>query len=154
MEYIQEQIKFNVYPCETSEEALELVKRKKYNKIILISNVGNDLSGKQFVKDARKIIGNDIITLFLCYNIEHLNWIKKFKNAIFSNEAEFYENYLQSFLVNSELDEVTRDKQIKNQLISLINQVQKKYKVKFNFDNNFLKYPNFKKKGHFSDLSF
>ena len=24
MEYIQELIKFNVYPCETSEEALEL----------------------------------------------------------------------------------------------------------------------------------
>ena len=40
MEYIQEQIKFNVYPCETSEEALELVKRKKYSKIILISNAG------------------------------------------------------------------------------------------------------------------
>ena len=42
MEYIQEKIKFNVYPCETSEEALELVKRKKYNKIILISNAGTE----------------------------------------------------------------------------------------------------------------
>ena len=29
MQYIQEQIKFNVYPCETSEEALNLIKRKK-----------------------------------------------------------------------------------------------------------------------------
>ena len=49
MEYIQEKIKFNVYPCETSEEALELVKRKKYNKIILISNAGTDLTGRQFI---------------------------------------------------------------------------------------------------------
>ena len=68
---------------------MKLVKRKKYNKIILISNAGTDLSGKQFVIDARKIIGNDVIALFLCYNIEHLKWIKKFKNAIFSNEPEF-----------------------------------------------------------------
>ena len=26
--------KYNIYPCETSEEALELVNRKKYNKCI------------------------------------------------------------------------------------------------------------------------
>ena len=32
MEYIQELIKFNVYPCETSEEALELVKKKNIIK--------------------------------------------------------------------------------------------------------------------------
>ena len=29
MEYIQQEIKFNVYPCESSEEALEIVNRKK-----------------------------------------------------------------------------------------------------------------------------
>ena len=154
MEYIQELIKFNVYPCETSEEALELVKRKKYNKIILISNAGSDLSGKQFVIEARKIIGNDVITLFLCYNIEHLKWIQKMKNAIFSNEPEFYEKYLDSFVTSSEIDEKEKEKTIKNQLIELINSIQKKYKVTFNFDDNFLKYPYFKNDGHFSDLTF
>ena len=154
MEYIQELIKFNVYPCQTSEEALELVKRKKYNKIILISNAGSDLSGKKFIMDARKIIGNDVIALFLCYNIEHLKWIIKLKNAIFSNEPEFYEKYLESFVTNSDIDEESREKVIKSQLIKLILDIQKKYKVKFNFDNNFLKYPHFKKEGHFRDLTF
>ena len=154
MEYIQEKIKFNVYPCETSEEALELVKRKKYNKIILISNAGTDISGRQFVIDARKIIGNDVIALFLCYNIQHLKWIKKFKNALFSNEPEFYENYLQSFVTNSDISEEEKEKQIKIQLIRLIKQIQNKYKTNFNFDNDFLKFPNFKKEGHFSDLTF
>ena len=154
MEYIQEKIKFNVYPCETSEEALELVKRKKYNKIILISNAGTDLTGRQFIIDARKIIGNDVIALFLCYNINHLKWIKNFKNALFSNEPEFYENYLQSFVTNSDIDEETKEKQIKIQLIKLIKQIQNKYKTNFNFDNDFLKYPNFKNEGHFSDLTF
>ena len=154
MEYIQELIKFNVYPCETSEEALELVERKKYNKIILISNSGTDLSGRQFVIDARKIIGNDVIALFLCYNIEHLKWIKNFKNAIFSNEPEFYEEYLQSFVTSSEIDYKSKEKVIISQLKGLINKIQKKYKVNFNFDNNFLKYPLFKNDGHFSDLTF
>ena len=43
--YIEELSKFNIYPCETSEEAIKLIKRKKYNKIILISNIGDDLDG-------------------------------------------------------------------------------------------------------------
>ena len=46
IKYIKQMAKFNIYPCETSEEALKLVERKKYNKIILISNVGTDLGGK------------------------------------------------------------------------------------------------------------
>ena len=71
-----------------------MVKRKKYNKIILISNVGSDLGGKAFIDEARKIIGNDVITLFLAYNISHLNWIKDYRNAIFSNDPKFYEKYL------------------------------------------------------------
>ena len=51
MKYFQERIKFNIYPCETSEEAIKLIKRKKYNKIILISNAEKNLSGKKFVED-------------------------------------------------------------------------------------------------------
>ena len=44
--YIEQYAEYNIYPCETSEEALKLVERKKYNKIILLSNVGTDLGGK------------------------------------------------------------------------------------------------------------
>lgn len=154
MLYIQEQIKFNVYPCETSEEALNLIRRKKYNKIILISNVGDDCSGRQFIIDARKIIGSEVITLFLCYNIAHLKWVKNFKNSLFSNEPEFYENYLQCFLVNSDLDEKSKEKQIKFQILKLIEDMEKKYKVKFNIHKDFLNFPYYKNEGKFSDLSF
>ena len=55
MKYIKQVAKYNIYPCETSEEALKLVERKKYNKIILISNVGVDKAGRDFVTKARKI---------------------------------------------------------------------------------------------------
>ena len=45
----------NVYIESCTENALDLIKRKKYNKIILISNIGLYLSGKKFVETARKI---------------------------------------------------------------------------------------------------
>ena len=50
MKYIEQYAEYNIYPCETTNEALELIKRKKYNKIILISNVGTDLVRKKFVE--------------------------------------------------------------------------------------------------------
>ena len=128
MRYINQNAKYNIYPCETSEEALELVKRKKYNKIILLSNVGTDLGGKKFVEKARKIIGNDVIALFLAYKTSHLNWIKNFKNAIFSNDPKFYEDYLQCF------EEYNIDN-IKNKLKNLIKKIEEHYEVKFNFND-------------------
>ena len=139
--------KYNIYPCSTTNEALSLVERKKYNKIILLSNAGPNLEGKQFVEMARKIIGNNVIVLFLAYNIDHLNWIKNYKNAIFSNEPKFYEDYLQCF------SDKNKNNIMKN-LKALIANIEKYYNVKFSFDNNFLYYPKFKQNGTFSDLSF
>ena len=141
--------KFNIYSCETSEEALKLIARKKYNKIILISNIGSDLEGKSFVINARKIIGNEVIALFLAYNTDHLKWVKNFKNALFSNEPEFYEKYLDCFFDKNEKD-------CKISIINLIQKMEAHYGVKFNFDDKFLEYPYYKNKNikKFSDLSF
>ena len=148
MKYIQQFAEHNIYTCETTNEALEIVKRKKYNKIILMSNVGSDLGGKEFIDQARKIIGNDVITLFLAYNIEHLNWIKNYKNSLFSNEPNFYEKYLACF--SDENDDAHK----KDNLIELKEKMEKHYKVNFNFNGQFLYYPNFKGEGKFSDLTF
>ena len=148
MKYIQQFAEHNIYTCETTNEALEIVKRKKYNKIILISNVGSDLGGKEFIDQARKIIGNDVITLFLAYNIEHLNWIKNYKNSLFSNEPNFYEKYLACF------SDMYDDAYKKDKLIELKEDMEKHYKVNFNFNGHFLYYPNFKDEGRFSDLTF
>jgi len=148
MEYINQNAKYNIYPCETSEEALELVNRKKYNKIILISNVGVDKGGKKFVEKARQIIGNDVIALFLAYQISHLDWIKNFKNAIFSNDPKFYEEYLRCF------EGEEGEYYIKLELKNLIGKMETHYGVKFNFDDNFLNYPKFKSIGKYSELEF
>ena len=57
--------------------------------------MGSDLGGKKFIDEARRIIGNDVIALFLAYNKEYLKWIKDYKNALFSNDPNFYEEYLK-----------------------------------------------------------
>ena len=145
MKYINQNANYNIYPCETTEEAIELVKRKKYNKIILISNVGKNFGGKSFVDQARQIIGNDIIVLFLAYQISHLDWIKNYKNAIFSNKPNFYEEYLEIF---------DKGFDVKDNIKNLIKKIEKFYGVKFNFDHNYLTYPLFKNDGKYSDLSF
>ena len=146
LKYIKQFAEFNIYPCETTNEALELIRKKKYNKIILISNVGTDLGGKKFVDEARKIIGNDVIALFLAYNIKHLDWIKNYKNALFSNKPNFYEEYLNCF--NDEFYNK------KYKILELKETIENHYKVKFNFDDNFLYYPKYKDSGSFSELTF
>ena len=149
MKYIEQYAEYNIYPCETSEEALELVNRKKYNKIILISNVGTDLGGKKFIEKKKKIIGNDVIALFLAFNKNHLDWIKDYKNALFSNESFFYEEYLKCF---SEHEYIHGDTE--PHILALKEEIENHYNIKFNFDDKFLDYPNYKDEGKYSDLTF
>ena len=143
--YIKQFSKYNVYPCETSSEALKLLERKKYNKIILLSNICSNLEGKKFVDNARKILGNNIIVLFVSYNTDHLKWIKNYKNALFSNDPKLIEEYFKSFEDSNN---------IKDKIKSLVKKSENYYKVKFNFDDNFLHYPYFKNEGRYSDLTF
>ena len=146
MKYVEQYAEQNIYTCETSAKALELVKRKKFNKIILISNVGSDFGGKIFVDEARKILGNDVVVLFLAYNIGHLQWIKNYKNALFSNDPNFYEEYLNCF------SEEKSDKN--NEILKLKAKIENYYKVRFNFNDRFLDFPYYKDSGCYSDLSF
>ena len=140
IKYIEQLAKYNVYTFENTKEALECVNRKKYNKIILISNVGTDFGGQHFVEEARKIIKNDSIVLFSSFSKEHLNWIVTWKNALFSEDETLTEEFLESF-------------SDKNKMIGLIKKFEIKYNVKFNFDNNFLYFPRFKKEGNYSNLN-
>ena len=146
VEYIENLAKFNIYLFDNSEEALKLIERKKYNKIILISNVGTDYGGKEFIIKARAILGNNVIALFLAYKEEHLNWIQYFKNALFSNDPMFYERYLSCF-------EQEDERQIISSLNNLKELIEAHYSVKFNFDDQFLEYPLFRNGGDYSKLT-
>ena len=146
LDYFHKFAKFNIYPCKTTPEALKLVEKKKFNKIILMSNVGSDFGGREFVNKARQIIGKEVICLFLAYMEEHLQWIVNYKNSLFSNDPEFYEQYLECFT-----DDITTTK--KN-VLSLKSSIEDRYNVKFKIENDFLDYPKFKDDGNFADLKF
>ena len=151
MKYIQQYANFNIYVFDNSEEALKLIKRKKYNKIILLSNIGPNCEGKTFINKARKILGSNIIALFLAYNEAHLNWVTKYKNALFSNSSEFYEEYLECFNEGAYHDDSSK---IKGKILKTKEKLEKHYNVKFNFDDKFLDFPLYKDSGKYSDLSF
>ena len=148
--YIEQYAEFNIYPCQTTEEAIKLIKRKKYNKIILLSNIGSDLGGKKFIDEARKILKNDVIVLFLAYNIDHLDWVKDYKNALFSNEPDFYEQYLECFSPTDKNN--FTDDDIVDNILTLKDKMESHYGVKFNFTNTFLEYPLYKGSGEYSKL--
>ena len=72
-------LKTKIYYFNETNEALTFIKRKKFNKIILISNGGNN--GIGFINEARKIIGSNTISLITCYVVEnYMDIAKKSEN--------------------------------------------------------------------------
>ena len=141
LRYINQMAKYNVYTFSDTNEALKYVNRKKYNKIILISNVGTDFGGQKFVTAARQIIGGNVIALFNAYNTQHLRWITQWKNTLFLNNDKLFGEYLDSFSNETKMR-------------GFIAKLEKIYNVRFNFDKNFLTFPQFREKGYYSELSF
>ena len=85
--YVSKNLETKIYYFEESNEALEFIKRKKYNKIILITNGANN--DEEFLDKARKIIGNNTIALITCYLASnHLKWIKNKENTLLNSKAK------------------------------------------------------------------
>jgi hypothetical protein len=138
--FIYKESKMNAFFVGTIEKGLEIILRKRYNKIILISNIGLDLSGKKFVEVARKILGFNVMVLFFSKNKDNFECLKKFPNALFTNKNNFYEKYVTKYN--------------KKGLNELKKEVEKKYKIKLNFTDDFMKFPNFNEKGKYKNLIF
>ena len=107
----------NFYYESSTEEALKFLLKRKYNKVILITSIGKDLSGKRFVEIARKILGFNIIVLFVSNNTSHFHWIKDFPNCLYTNELDIYHEYITNF--NEEGLKELREKVIEKYQIKL-----------------------------------
>ena len=138
-----------VYYVKTSEEGLKLIKKKKYNKIIIITNGNNN--AKEYITDARKIIGANCIALVSAFDpSNHLDWVKDFKNTLISNKEDFHERFIKSVIL-FDLEEL---KELKADIEDYYG-VKYECRIKFkDFDSDILKYPHFKNKGNFSDIIF
>ena len=124
--FIYKYTKMNVFFESNTEKALEMIKRKKYNKIILISSCQGDV-GIKFVNVVRKILGFDIVVLFYSANINNLQWIQKYPNALYTNNEIFFRKYILNYDLNG--------------LNQLKNEMEKYYKCRLNLNNNCLDYP-------------
>ena len=122
-------VKMNIYYESCTEKALETISKKKFNKVILISSVGKDLSGKTFIEVARKILGFDVVVLFFSQNREHLKWIQKFPNALYTDNMEFFQEYIINYN--------------KEGLYELKNKIEKRYGITLNLTGNYLEFPKF-----------
>ena len=142
-------LKTKIYYFNESDEALRFINRKKYNKIILITNGGND--GANFIENARRIIGNKTIALITCFVAQ--NYLKIVQT-------------MENVLLNSILYDCMKDflKIVCSENLNEIKKFQKEIEGKYKqFDNSFhfkdinedaFNFPNFKESGKFSELNF
>ena len=100
--YSLREANINVYGIISIEEALKFVirRRKENDKIIFITNVGLDLSGKRFIEIVRKIYKFNIMVLFYSNNKKHFEWIKDFPNCLYSNRSKIFEEYITNYNIN------------------------------------------------------
>ena len=142
--FSQREVDSKVYYIKTSEESLSLIRRKKYNKIILITNGNNE--AKKYIEDARKIIGANCIALVSAYQPgNHFDWIQDFKNTLISNSLDFHKRFIKS-VISFDLEGLKK----------LKTDIEDYYDIKFSYFNQseLLKFPNFKTNGKFMELEF
>ena len=83
-----------IYYVNTTEEALELIKNKIYNKIIIVTNGNND--AEDYINNARRIIGANTIVGVSVYNVKrHIHWIKNMENTLLLNGIDYHEKFFK-----------------------------------------------------------
>jgi hypothetical protein len=97
---LQELTGYNLYIEGDTPSALKLVWRKRFNKIILITNIGKNLEGKKFVDKVREILQFNVMVLFFASNPNHLNWIKDYPNSLFCVDDETLQKYVYDYNEN------------------------------------------------------
>ena len=130
----------NIYYESSTEEALKFLLKRKYNKVILITNVGPNLEGKRFVDIVRKIYGFDVLVLFFSHNKKYLEWIKHYNNSLFTDSIDYYREFITNFN--------------ENRLKALKEKLEKELSIQFKFSFDLVKFPNYLVEGTSSSLKF
>ena len=133
--------KMNIYIENNTESALKFIYKRRFNKMILITSIGLDYSGKKFIEVARKILGSNIIVLIYSSNKDHLKWIQNFTNVLYTSNASIYKKYIKNY----------NEKGLKE----LKKEVEEYYNIKLlDFTNDFLSYPLYIENEKYSSINF
>ena len=141
--YIYRELNSKIYYVENDQEAFKLINRKKYNKVILITNGNNN--GINFIIKAREILGSNSIAAVSCYNVNaYINSVQNLENVLILNGEDFHKKFFKCIKMN--------DKILYRQLKDEINN-----EYNFNLNDcteNLFNYPKFKSGGSFGELTF
>lgn len=77
---------------------------------------------------ARHILGFNVPVLFFSKNKNHFSWIKNFPNTLFTDNIDFYKDYILNYNEKGLLD--------------LKNKIKKFYNINLNFDKDYLNFLN------------
>ena len=146
--YILRELESRVYFIDTTAEALNLINRKKYNKIIIITNGNNN--AKYFITKAREIIGSNPIAAVSALDVKkHITWVKDMENVLLLYGMDYHKKFINCIKKGTnESYEQLRKEIIDNYSSSIAN-----FDLSISNDNLF-KFPKFKVKGSFRDLNF
>ena len=145
--FITRELNSKIYYIQNDEEAMKLIDRKKYNKVIIITNGNNN--GKEFIDNSRRIIGSEAIAAVSAYDVSrHIQWVKNMNNVLILNGIDFHEKFFKC-IINNDINLIH---QLKNEIID-------KYKAIYDFNLNvntqdLFNFPNFKNSGRFRELTF
>lgn len=67
----------NVYTKNNVDSAIDLIRKKKYSALKLITNAGANKNGRDLILQARKIIGSNFVCLVFAVSEGHMEWISK-----------------------------------------------------------------------------
>ena len=141
--------KTKIYYFYDSNEALNFIKRKKYNKIILVSNGAND--GIGFINNARQIIGSNTISLITCYEAQnHMDNIRNIENILLNSKQYDCIKEFLNFAINQDINAL---KNLQNQIENKLKELDNSFCFK-PINNKAFNFPKFKDGGSFSELSF
>lgn len=130
--FCKEEALMNLQVKTSNEEALQFILDHFNDKIILITSIEKNKSGKRFVELVRKILGFDIIVLFYSNNTEHFKWIQDFDNCLYTDKRDIYEEYITHF----------NEQGLKNLKKKVENKYKKDGLILKEFSDNFISYVN------------
>ena len=141
--YIFRELNSKIYYMETNEEALELLKRKKYNKVIIMANGYNN--GTDFINETRKIIGANTIAAVTCYDVnKYIDSVQRMENVLILNGIKLHEKFINCIRMND-----------KDLYTDLKEEINIEYNCNLNdYTEDLFNYPNFKEEGNFGELTF
>ena len=90
----------NIYFEFSTEEALKFLLKRKNQKVILITSISFDKSGKRFIEITRKIYGFNLLVLFFSSKKnkeENYKWIKDFQNCLYTTKSNLYIDYITKY---------------------------------------------------------